>query len=101
MSFSKTISTIAALASIFGAGAAGWKLAQDSSQTQQPVLDQRIEQLEQQLEETKKQPVATEAPQPMPLPAPAPVLTQAPQPATLPPVTPPAPPAPSTTETQP
>ena len=99
MSFSKTISTIAALASIFGAGAAGWKLAQDNSQTQQPILDQRIEQLEQQLEEAKKEPVATEAPQPMSLPTPAPVLTPAPQPATLPPVAPPPPPAPA--ETQP
>ena len=65
MSFSKTISTIAALVSILGAGAAGWKLAQNDNQ--QPALDQRIEQLEQQLKEAKKQPVATEAPQPMPL----------------------------------
>ena len=35
MSFSKTISVFAALASIFAAGATGWKLAQDN-QVQEP-----------------------------------------------------------------
>ena len=94
MSFSKTISTIAALASIFGAGAAGWKLAESNSQQPPTVLDEKINQLDQKLEELSK-------PEPVVVPAPAPVLTPAPQPATLPPVTPPAPPAPPTTETQP
>lgn len=95
MSFSKTISTIAALASIFGAGAAGWKLAESNSQQPPTMLDEKINQLDQKLEElSKPEPapvVVQETPQ---------VLTPAPQPATLPPVTPPpTPPAPA--ETQP
>jgi len=56
MSFTKTISVFAALASIFAAGAAGWKLAQDDNQ--QPntdVLEQKIVELEEKLQE-KKQP---------------------------------------------
>jgi len=32
MSFTKTVSVVAALASIFGAAAAGWKLTEASSQ---------------------------------------------------------------------
>ena len=35
MSFSKTVSVVAALASIFAAGATGLKLAQDENQEQQ------------------------------------------------------------------
>ena len=97
MSFSKTISTIAALASIFGAGAAGWKLAQNDTQPQpQSALDQRIEQLEKQLVEAKQQPEETAPPVPIKLP-PAPPQ-QVPAPAILPPA--PTPP-PVTTETQP
>ena len=91
MSFSKTISTIAALASIFGAGAAGWKLAESNSQQPPTVLDEKINQLDQKLEELAK-------PAPVVVPAAPQVLTPAPQPATLPPVAPPPPP---TTETQP
>ena len=40
MSFSKTISIVAALASIFGAGAAGWKLAQEGNQ-QPKIYEER------------------------------------------------------------
>jgi protein TonB len=94
MSFSKTISTIAALASIFGAAAAGWKLAESNSQQPPTALDEKINQLDQKLEE-----LAKPEPAPVVLPTPAPVLTPAPQPATLPPVAPPPPPVP--TETQP
>ena len=63
MSFSKTISVCAALASIFGAGAAGWKLTQESQikPVEQPkqdvsVFEEKINQLEEQLKEVKEQP---------------------------------------------
>jgi len=67
MSFSKTVSVCAALASIFAAGAAGWKLANENQsqpveQTQveqtQDVSDfeEKINDLEKQLEEVKEQP---------------------------------------------
>ena len=61
MSFTKTISIFAALASIFGAGAAGWKLAQDDNQ-QPKIYEERIQQLEEQLKQTqqpKEQPITT------------------------------------------
>jgi hypothetical protein len=62
MSFSKTVSVFAALASIFAAGAAGWKLANENQS--QPVeqtkdvsaFEEKINQLEKQLEEVKEQP---------------------------------------------
>ena len=94
MSFTKTISTVAALSSIFAAGAAGWKLADINSNQPPPALDQRIEQLEKQLVEAQQQPEETAAPAPIKLP-PAPPQ-QVPTPAILPPVTPPPP----VTETQ-
>jgi type II secretory pathway component PulC len=63
MSFSKTISVCAALASIFGAGAAGWKLTQESQTkpVEQPkqdvsVFEEKINELEEQLKEVKEQP---------------------------------------------
>jgi hypothetical protein len=90
MSFSKTVSVCAALASIFAAGAAGWKLANENQsqpveQTQDvSAFEEKINDLEKQLEEVKEQP--------------KPVVVQ--QPTVLPPVAPP-PPAPVTTETQP
>ena len=62
MSFSKTVSVFAALASIFAAGAAGWKLANENQS--QPVeqtkdvsaFEEKINDLEKQLEEVKEQP---------------------------------------------
>ena len=94
MSFTKTISTVAALASIFGAAAAGWKLTQMSSQSPS-VLDEKLNQLDKKLEDlTKPAPITLPETPPE-----APVLTSAPDPATIPPVPPPAPP--TTTETQP
>jgi hypothetical protein len=50
--FQSTISTVAALASIFGAAAAGWKLAQSNTNVPPSALDQKIEQLEQKIEQT-------------------------------------------------
>lgn len=85
--FQSTISTVAALASIFGAATAGWKLAQVNSDVPPTVLDQKINQLDQKLEDlTKPESVAeTAAPHPVEEPPQVP-LTPAPQPATLPPV---------------
>ena len=77
MSFSKTISVFAALASIFGAGAAGWKLSQENQtkpvEVQQDisVFEDKINELEKKLEETEKpqeQPVIVQQPQPQILP---------------------------------
>ena len=84
MSFTKTISAVAALASIFGVSVAGYKLAEGSANTLQPTLEEKIIQLEKQLEEVKTQkPVVEAQPQPLQLPAPEPVI--------LPPLTPPPP----------
>jgi hypothetical protein len=91
MSFTKTISAFAALASIFGVSVAGYKLAEGSTNIPSPILEEKIIQLEKQLEEVKTQkPVVEAQPQPLQLPAPEPVI--------LPPLTPPPP---VTTETQP
>ena len=82
MSFSKTISVFAALASIFAAGAAGWKLAhnndnQDSKQ--QEEYQQKITDLEKQVTALQQKPIITPAPV-------APVVLPS-QPPTPPPVT--------------
>lgn len=92
--FQSTISTVAALASIFGAATAGWKLAEANSTNPPTVLDQKIEQLDQKLEDLSKPEVVAETPAPHPVEEPPqPPLTPAPQPAILPPVpqTPPPP----------
>ena len=83
MSFTKTISAVAALASIFGVSVAGYKLAESSANTIQPTLEEKIIQLEKQLEEVKTQKPVVEMVQPLQLPAPEPVI--------LPPLTPPPP----------
>ena len=83
MSFTKTISIVAALSSIFGVSIAGYKLAESSTNTIQPTLEEKIIQLEKQLEEVKTQKPVVEVVQPEPVVAPAPVI--------LPPVTPPPP----------
>jgi uncharacterized protein HemX len=72
MSFSKTVSVCAALASIFAAGAAGYKLSQDN-QSNTPQLEEKVQQLEKQLEEAKQSQVI---PQPVVLPTPTPQLPQ-------------------------
>jgi hypothetical protein len=86
MSFSKTISVVAALASIFGAATAGWKLAESNSQQPPTVLDEKLNQLDKKLEELSTQKPVEEVSQPQ--------VTPAPQPVTLPPVQPPPPPPP-------
>ena len=83
MSFTKTISAVAALASIFGVSIAGYKLAEGSANTLKPTLEEKIIQLEKQLEEVKTQKPVVEVVQPLQLPAPEPVI--------LPPLTPPPP----------
>jgi hypothetical protein len=88
MSFSKTISVVAALGSIFSVGLASWKISEDIKNSQTSPLEQKIQELEKQLEETQK-PVEQVV---------QPPVQPTPQPIILPPVTPP-PPVP--TETQP
>jgi hypothetical protein len=88
MSFTKTISTVAALASIFGAGAAGWKLADSQKEVPLNPLDQKVMELERKLEEVKEPQVA---PEPVKLPQPTVVVQQAPQLPVLPPPPPPVP----------
>ncbi len=90
MSFSKTVSVVAALTSIFAAGATGWKLADTQKEVPLSPLDQKVMELEKQLEEvTVKEPKVV-PPQPVNLPAPiAQTLPQPvlPTPPVLPPVT--------------
>lgn len=90
MSFSKTVSVFAALASIFAAGAAGWKMANEN-QTKPPVeevnqqYEEHITELQQKISELEKKsttPVVIAAPQPQPatLPeTPPPPINQDPQ----------------------
>ena len=95
MSFSKTVSVFAALASIFAAGATGWKLADSQNEVPLTPLDQKVMELEKKLEEVQEPQVT---PEPVKLPPPSPpVLQQAPPYATLPPPPPPV----TTTETTP
>jgi hypothetical protein len=95
--FQSTISTVAALASIFGAAAAGWKLSEANSTQPPTVLDQKIEQLDKKLEDLSKPNPKVETPtiEPVVVPSQS-VATQTPQPVILPPSTPP-PPAPTET----
>ena len=83
MSFTKIISAVAALSSIFGVSIAGYKLAESSANTIQPTLEEKIIQLEKQLEEVKTQKPVVEVVQPEPVAAPEPII--------LPPLTPPPP----------
>ena len=92
MSFSKTISVVAALASIFSVGLASWKISEDIKNAQTAPLEQKIQELERKLEEPSQpaQPVEQVA---------QPQVQAVQQPVILPPVAPPPPPLP--TETQP
>jgi hypothetical protein len=89
MSFSKTISVVAALASIFSVGLASWKISEDIKNEQTAPLEQKIQELERKLEEPSQpaQPVEQVA---------QPQVQEIQQPAILPPVAPP----PVPTETQ-
>ena len=95
MSFSKTISVVAALTSIFAAGTAGWKLADSQKEVPLTPLDQKIMELEKKLEEvTVKEPqvISPQPVVPQPVTLPAPIAQTVPQsitptPPVLPPVT--------------
>ena len=94
MSFSKTISVCAALASIFAAGATGWKLADTQKEVPLSSLDQKIMELEKKLEEVKEPQVAPDSGVQQPITPPVPVLPQPITPApqvVQPPLTPPPP----------
>lgn len=72
MSFSKTVSVCAALASIFAAGAAGWKLANENQSVEQQkdvsAFEEKINELEQELQQVKEQPKPVVVQQPSVLP---------------------------------
>jgi hypothetical protein len=74
MSFTKILSAVAALSSIFGVGVAGYKLAESSANTAPSKLDEKIMQLERQLEEVTSQKPVIEVAPPEPLIAPPPVI---------------------------
>jgi hypothetical protein len=84
MSFSKTVSVFAALASIFAAGAAGWKLANEN---QTPPAEEVNNTYEQHITDLQKKISELEQKDTTPVTIPAPQ----PQPVTLPPVAPPPP----------
>ena len=94
MSFSKTVSVVAALASIFAAGATGWKLADTQKEVPLSSLDQKVMELEKKLEDVKEPQVVPDSGVQQPITPSAPVLPQpitpAPQVA-QPPLTPPPP----------
>ena len=86
MSFSKTVSVFAALASIFAAGATGWKLADSQKEVPLTPLDQKVMELEKKLDQAQQPQVA-----PPPVNLPTPTVQTPPQPAVLPPPPPPVP----------
>ena len=88
MSFSKTVSVVAALASIFSVGLASWKISEDIKDSQTAPLEQKIQELEKKLEEPAQPVEQVQQPQ----------VQAVQQPVILPPVAPPPPPVP--TETQ-
>lgn len=94
--FQSTISVVAALASIFGAGAAGFKLAQDSNVKPTEEIntkyEQHITELQQQISDLQKQATNNNPPIPVTLPQPTTVKQVTPQPVTLPSAVPPPPP---------
>lgn len=80
MSFTKTVSTIAALASIFGTSVLAYKLVQNENQTPSG-LEEKITQLEKQLEEAKSQRPVVEVSQPsVPQPVPVTITEVTPEP---------------------
>ena len=89
MSFSKTVSVVAALASIFAAGATGWKLADSQKNVPLSPLDQKVMELEKKLVEVTEPQVTPDSGVQQPITPPPVVL---PQPITPPPpVLPPTP----------
>jgi hypothetical protein len=101
MSFSKTVSVFAALASIFSVGIASWKIVQEGQSTPvKPVeevttkYESHITELQQQISGLEKQLTNTNPPPAVELPEPVAVKQTAPPTPTLPPTTPPPPPVP-------
>jgi hypothetical protein len=92
MSFSKTISVVAALGSIFSVGLASWKISEDIKNAQTAPLEQKIQELERKLEEPVQPAQLVEQ-------VAQPQVQEVQQPDILSPVAPPSPPLP--TETQP
>jgi len=80
MSFSKTVSVVAALASIFAAGATGWKLADSQKEVPLSPLDQKVMELEKKLDQAQQPQVTSQ-----PVIVPQPTVQTAPQPTILPP----------------
>lgn len=93
--FQSTISVVAALASIFGAGAAGWKLAQESNvkpAEEVPVqYETHITELQKEISDLKQQTTSTTPPTEELLPESTVVKPATPLPVPLPPL-PPLPP---------
>ena len=87
MSFSKTVSVVSALTTIFLAAGAGYKLADSQKDVPLSPLDQKVMELEKKLIEVTEPQVAPVVPQPIT--PPAQVVTQPVTPP--PPVLPPAP----------
>lgn len=85
MSFSKTISVVAALGSIFSVGLASWKISEDIKNSQTAPLEQKINQLEEKLKEKEETPQTQQ-----------PIIVQQP-----PQVLPPLPPLPPSQEPKP
>ena len=92
MSFSKTISVVAALGSIFSVGLASWKISEDIKNSQTAPLEQKIQELEKKLEEPKEQLIQPQTTIPAPVNLPQPTITQPSQPPIPPPPVPPVPP---------
>lgn len=92
--FQSTISIVAALASIFGAATAGWKLAESTTNTPPTVLDKKLNQLDQKIEQLS---VPTESIPQIQLEKPT-VVTAPNQVVTIPEKLPPLPPLPSQEE---
>ena len=88
MSFSKTVSVVAALTSIFAAGATGWKLADSQKDVPLTPLDQKVMELEKKLIEVTEPQVAPVVPQPITLPAQVVTQPVTPPPPVLPPPAP-------------
>ena len=88
MSFSKTVSVVAALASIFAAGATGWKLADSQKDVPLSPLDQKVMELEKKLVEVTEPQVAPDSGVQQPITPPVQVVSQ--------PITPPPPVLPPT-----
>ena len=73
MSFTKTISVFAALGSIFGASVIAYKLVHQEPQLPS-TLEEKIVELEKQLEELKTQKPVEQVVQPLQTPPPEPVI---------------------------